>query len=486
MPNSLAYLAVIGWPVIAFLLFRVMPFQRALIWSILGAYMLLPPGVGFDPPLVPALTKTSLPNLAAFLLCLFVMQKHVAVFPQSTTARILVVCFVVSPVATALTNSDPIRFAYGGIPGLSLYDSLSAVINQGLFVLPFFLGRQFLGTPEAQRELVRALFFAGLIYSIPMLLEVRLSPQLNTWIYGFFPHDFSQQIRFGGFRPVVFMGHGLWVAFFAMTTLVAAAALWRRGEPQSRPFHLAMTGYLAAVLVLCKSVGTILYAIVLVPLVMLFSQRVQLRIAALLGVIAVAYPLLRGADLIPTDFLLRQAAGIEEERADSLRFRFENEDVLLAHANTKPLFGWGGWGRNRVYDFESGGDLTTTDGRWVIVIGTYGWLGYLVEFGLLALPLVLLWRRAGRTDIDSVTPYLGPLALILAINMVDLLPNASLIPFTWLIAGALLGYAEALARGDVQTGAADPEPANGLAVAGPPRQVLDGSAAYKAPKRTLI
>jgi hypothetical protein len=37
------------------------------------------------------------------------------------------------------------------------------------------------------------------------------------------------------------------------------------------------------------------------------------------------------------------------------------------------------------------------------------------------------------------------MGLILAANLLDLLPNATLIPFTWLMAGALLGEAERLA-----------------------------------------
>jgi len=44
------------------------------------------------------------------------------------------------------------------------------------------------------------------------------------------------------------------------------------------------------------------------------------------------------------------------------------------------------------------------------------------------------------------TPYLGALALMLAFNMIDLIPNATLTPLTWLLTGALLGYAEKLAR----------------------------------------
>jgi hypothetical protein len=36
------------------------------------------------------------------------------------------------------------------------------------------------------------------------------------------------------------------------------------------------------------------------------------------------------------------------------------------------------------------------------------------------------------------------LALLLAINLIDMIPNATLTPLTWLIAGTLLGMAEAL------------------------------------------
>ena len=43
--------------------------------------------------------------------------------------------------------------------------------------------------------------------------------------------------------------------------------------------------------------------------------------------------------------------------------------------------------------------------------------------------------------------------------MIDMLPNATLIPFTWLIAGALLGYAEALATGPATARAEPPAPA---------------------------
>jgi hypothetical protein len=137
------------------------------------------------------------------------------------------------------------------------------------------------------------------------------------------------------------------------------------------------------------------------------------------------------------------AASVNEDRAGSLQFRFDNEGRLLERASQRPLFGWGRWGRSRVYD-ESGSDIGVTDGRWTITLGQFGILGFLVEFGLLAWPV--FWAasalRFAESERDSV--FLAALALIIAINMIDLLPNASLSPWTWLLAGALLGRAEAL------------------------------------------
>ena len=124
-----------------------------------------------------------------------------------------------------------------------------------------------------------------------------------------------------------------------------------------------------------------------------------------------------------------------------------------------------------------------SDGYWVIVIGVWGWVGYISQFGLMSLPIFLVWRelrhisrmdrerferKARYTLMDrshlgedtdlGLSPYLGSLALMLGFNLIDLLPNATLTPTTWLIAGTLFGHAERLARrrkaGNPQTDAA--------------------------------
>ncbi|MEH6361299.1 MAG: hypothetical protein V7761_11280, partial [Amylibacter sp.] len=101
--------------------------------------------------------------------------------------------FVLGPIVTALTNSEPIVFSGAeGLPGLRITDAIALAINQTLLLVPFLLARQLLATPEAHKELLIALLIGGLIYSIPMLIEVRLSPQVNVWVYGYFQHLFSQ------------------------------------------------------------------------------------------------------------------------------------------------------------------------------------------------------------------------------------------------------------------------------------------------------
>ena len=111
----------------------------------------------------------------------------------------------------------------------------------------------------------------------------------------------------------------------------------------------AITAYLSVVLILCKSLGTLIYGAVLVPLVRLTRPRLQLRVAMILAILAVAYPLLRAADLVPTNYMVEAARSISDDRADSLQFRFDHEKQMLQRASQRFLFGWGRWGRSRIY-----------------------------------------------------------------------------------------------------------------------------------------
>lgn len=446
MPNALAYLMLAVWPLASLAMFARWPLERALIWSLLGAYLLLPPPpAAFDFPMMPPLSKDTLPSLVTFLICLYHARKaraRVPMIPESPLARGLVAVFVLSPVATAATNTETVFFGRIGLPGLGLKDMVALVILQAILLMPFLLARAHLATARGLRELVLAIAVAGLAYSLPMLLEVRLSPQLNIWIYGYFQHSFEQMIRDGGFRPIVFMYHGLWAAFLIVMAMTCALALAREGDQRRRVIWIGAALYLGVVLVLCKSLAPLVYGLALAPMALLLPTRVQVRLAGLLALAAVGYPVLKGAGLVPADWLLEQATRISPERAASLRFRFDNEDILLQRALEKPLFGWGSWGRNHILDPVTGMIQTVADGRWIILIGVFGWVGYLAEFGLIALPVLLLWARGAALANSGAGPLVGPVALLLAVNLGDMVPNATLTPMTWLLAGAVLGLAE--------------------------------------------
>ena len=506
MANSFAYLVLYLSPLVVVLLFRALPRTPALIWSVVAGYLFLPIGIGLNLPLLPALTKDLLPVLTAAVMCLvvpadrpgegaapfrraaplssvppfavpragragsegagearpaFTRQRTPVARQEVVPARqasageaataaparsrrlvgnILLLMLVGTPFLTVMQNADPVIAGPTFIAGLRPYDAFSMVLGALVTVLPLLLARRYLATQAHHMALLRIFCVAGLLYSLPALFEVRMSPQLNVWFYGYFPHSFAQQVRDGGFRAVVFLGHGLTVAIFLAVTILSTFALWRARRSFGGSAGLLMAGaWLLGTLVLCKSLGALISTLLLLPLLLFASMRVQMIVAATIAVVVLLYPMLRGADLIPVDRIYAISASISAERAESFKYRLDNEDILLDRANLKPFGGWGSWGRNRVYDPDSGRDISVTDGAWIIVVGTSGWLGYIAQFGLLTLPTLLLAWRQRSLGLSFATTGL---CLVLAVNLIDLIPNAGLSPLTWLLAGAVLGYWE--------------------------------------------
>jgi len=443
-PNLLAYFVLLIWPVVALYLYSRLPIGRATLWTILGAYLLLPMRADIKFEMVPAFNKNSIASLAAYICCA-VFARQLPKFSRGFgLPEALIFLLLCGRFITSMLNNDPVQVGMAEIPGVGAYDAGSSAIAQVIFILPFFLGRQFLRGAEDNAEILRVLVIAGLAYSLPMLFEIRMSPQLHEWVYGYFPSGFSDEFRSGGFRPVVFLGHGLLVAFFAMTTTVAAAALWRTQTRILRWAPGGITAYLSIILVLCKTGSALVYGAVLVPLARWASPRLQLRIASVLVIIALTYPMLRLADVFPTTSIIGAASTISADRAASLKSRFDNEDQLLTRAWARPVFGWGRFGRNRVYAAETGKDVSITDGYWIITMGQFGLFGFIAEFGLLALAVFRAAMALKFAPTMREREYLAALALVVAVSMIDLLPNSSISPWTWLLVGAVLGRAEAL------------------------------------------
>ena len=428
-----------AWPVVTIMLFILLPAHRALIWAIVGGYLLLPVGTSFDIAGVPPLDKTTISNFSILLCCLFlVKEKWLAVLNEPILLA-LGAMFTLSPVLTAFFNPEPLIYGNRFMPPMTMYDALAEVVTNGLTLIPFVAAYGLINSDQRRRQVLAILVIAALAYSILMLIEVRFSPQLHRLIYGFFPHSFVQQMRAGGFRPVVFLGHGLLVAVFCAMAATAAVALWREGRGRGKTRAGLIAVYLGVILLLCKSMGAIVLAVMFTPIMAFLRSRHIVAISAALCILILLYPAIRTAGVIPTATISELAASFSADRAGSLGFRLVNENQLLQRAAIKPVFGWGSWGRSRVYSADDGSDLSVTDGAWIITLGSWGWAGYLAMFGLLCSGCArLLWRRKHLGPISVAT---AALCVLLTLNLLDSIPNASIRPITWLLAGAIASIA---------------------------------------------
>lgn len=440
--------ALLGWQAVVLLLFKRLNPAAAVATAIIGGYLLLPTRGGWDWPIIPVLDKDSLTALTGLLAAYAVtsttrklpeQQTRIRPgwLPRSRTGLGLSTLLVLGSIMTAQQNGTPLVYELRVLRGLSIYDGISDALRISLSLIPLLLARKFLAYPEGQKTLLTALAISGLLYSLPALYEVHMSPQLNRMVYDFFPHQWRQHIRSGGFRPIVFLQHGLWLGIFLSMATIAAAALGVVTGSRRR-FYLWTLLWLAMTLLLSKNFGALSIALLLVPVVLLMPIRIQLMAAVMISTFVLAYPTLRGAGLVPTATILSMVDKVRPDRTASLHYRFTNEQILLDKANQKPLFGWGSSGRNRAYD-EKGRDIATTDGGWVLAIGSGGWVRYFSQMGLMALPILLLASNRRRYEIDAVT---AGLCLVLSANMLDLVPNSTLTPVTWLVTGALLGRLE--------------------------------------------
>lgn len=425
-----------AWPGVSLALFVLLPIEAAAIWSLFGGLLLLPSGMQVDLPLLPPLDKTSIPAVSTLLLC---WMKGIRNNPphQSIFVYLLALGYVVSPIFTSLGNSYELQAAGRSIPGFYPLDGLKYAGRNLVTLAPFYIGSRVLYTEKGRAQLLKALPTAMLIYSLPMLFEVRMSPQLHRWVYGYFPYDaFSQQIRGGGFRPVVFFEQGLALALFTSLALIAALVLIRT---RTRILHVpagAVAGYFSALLVFCKSLGPLAYGVFLAPVVLFTRPRFWVAIAFPILLMVAIYPVLRGNDLAPTQIISSAASKISTDRSRSFNVRVVNEQMLLTKANQKPFFGWGTWGRNRVFERDTGKDISVTDGGWIIQFGSFGWLGYISVFGLFA----AVGFQALRAMDSRITPgnvTLGGLTLLLAVYVLDQVPNANPLSLTFLIAGVV-------------------------------------------------
>ncbi|HEY9827832.1 MAG TPA: O-antigen ligase domain-containing protein, partial [Stenomitos sp.] len=345
--NPLGYFVMVVWVPIVLYLFSRLPVQRALIVSFLAGWLFLPEA---SIPLagIPDINKVSLTCYGILIAtALFDFQRFREFRMHWVDAPMLVWCLC--PAVSSLTN------------GLGPYDGFASALAQTVtWGFPYFLGRLYLGSFRGLQQLAIAIVLGGLIYIPLCLFEIRMSPQLHFWLYGFYPQSFDQAIRYGGFRPIVFMQHGLMVGVWMMTATLLAFGFWRIGalagllqqfvqgigdrSQRTTGQTVAPEGLvgpslgiflgLLATFVLVKSTGAyFLLALGIVLFLTMRWSRTALPLLLIVGVMCAYLGFASGGGMTPQAMEQISATATQlttADRAASLTFRLKNEALLSA------------------------------------------------------------------------------------------------------------------------------------------------------------
>lgn len=316
---------------------------------------------------------------------------------------------------------------------------VGSIVKQSLrYGLPYFLGRVYLRDWAALKDLAVGMVAGALAYAPLCLWEIRMSPHLHADVYGYAQHSFVQTIRQIGYRPMVFMQHGLAVGMYMCMGALTAYWLWQSKSIQriaGIPVPLIALG-LIAVGVACQSYLAIVFLFGGIALLSLTLMMRNSAMVACLLIAPVLYIGARSANLWSAQELVEVAGNFGQDREGSIRSRVQSEDILIRYSLKKPWFG---------YDNpEMGADdqAAIWDAYWVINLNKFGLLG-LSAWVLAQLlgPAVLLrripipyWRH----------PLIAPgivLCLVQIFSLCDNLFNAMHNPVFILLAGGVASLA---------------------------------------------
>jgi hypothetical protein len=422
-----------GWIPLVLYLFNRFPPQRAVVVSFVVGFLFLPQVVKYTIVSgIPPYEKMSAISYGVLLATVIYAPERFSSFkPGWLDLPMFIWCSC--PIAAQLSN------------GLSPISPTTAqIITWGV---PYFLGRIYLNDLAGMRQLAVGIFAGGVVYAPLCLLETRIAPTLHLRVYGFHArNDFSQTMRFGGYRPTVFLEHGLWVGVWMMATSLLGIVLWKSGALK-KLWGIPMTRLVPPVLivfVMVKSTGAYIY-LVIGLCCFLIAMWLRTTLPVLLLVLALSSYVYMGAtgSLYTTpqvsSFLYTSEHG-DNDRSQSLGFRIANEKILSQKARIRMIFGWGDSGGSRIYDDE-GKDISVTDSLWIIAFGQQGMVGLISFTASLFVPSLGFCFSRFRPNSWS-NPKIAPaaaLAMVLILYMLDSVLNAMFCPVFMLASGGLAG-----------------------------------------------
>lgn len=288
------------------------------------------------------------------------------------------------------------------------------------------------------------------------------------------------------FRPVAFMQHGLALGMWMVVTAIVSFWLFYTGAlpevpwwpgKKPLPMHWVMATLLATAL-LMKSGGAISLGLVAVlglfqvryfkwPVILIFLLilspayivgrvwAVYEKPAGWLNVdmseqnydginkfeknVALKQKMFGWSQMTGQDFVDGLKAMSNEGRAASYQFRMKFEGILMEKGSQRPWFGWGDTGLGRVRN-KKGGDVTASDGLWIINLVAYGFVGISALWMAMLLPAVrFMWTYPTKQWFQPTLAPMAAASVVLIVYMIDNISNAMINPIYTLMAGGLSG-----------------------------------------------
>lgn len=440
--SPLVPITMFGWIPVVIGLFSQFKPRHAVIISFITAWLFLPIAE-YPLPGMPNYTKMSATCWGIFIAALLFDNRTILSFKPSWW-DLPIMAWCLCPLCSSLSN------------GLGIYDGVATVFRYTVtWGFPYLIGRIYFSHLKGMKEFAMGILIGGVVYIPLCLFESRMSPQLHYWCYGFYQNSFAQTYRWGGWRPMVFMEHGLMVGVWMISATLIGWWLWKTGAV--RKIHKISAPWIVIPLfvttMMVRSTGAILLLCLGAGILWVTFKIKRNILIIVLILMPLGYMATRSTGLW-TGYALQAyiASHLNEDRAYSLWFRMENENILAEKALARPVFGWGGWGRARVYN-EEGEDVSVTDGLWIIVLGQNGLFGLTALSAALLLPIVNLLRHySAKQWANAAVAPCAVLAVLLGLYMIDSLLNAMVNPIFMVAAGGLAGIRKERLDGPLSSG----------------------------------
>lgn len=433
-PPSLgaAGIVLLCWPAIAIaMIYLLRRPARALVVTAVTGWLFLPymavasPFVMYDKSVALELSL-----MVGMLIC----------YPRSLIPRLKlvdlpIVLWCIVPALSALAN------------GLTFYEATAAAAKQTIdWGFPYLLARLYLKSWADARTLAMGIFIGGLVYVPFCVVEEIFQPFLHHAIYNAWQHQSGalQSFRDGGYRPMVFMQHGLAVALWMVTASLLGCWLWWTGVIRRGTYIPVVLLFLIllATTILTRSTG----ALILLPVglgALYFTNALRGRgVLLALLLMPTLYILARTTTEWNADAITRYAQRMfGESRAQSFAFRMWNEREYINHDRAHPLLGYGpGTDFIAIRD----GLPVVVDSYWIIELSVNGAIGVFALLLLFGLPVgKFLWRIPMHLYARPLFAAPVALAIVTMLYGLDNLVNAMFNPIFVMAIGCLgaLSYA---------------------------------------------